>query len=241
MHDCPHLATLVASGLTLKPLFPRFSLVQYDKPTAWCTPENLHLKEMLKELADDAEVSLDFVIDLHSHSTAMNAFCYINMEENDMRKMQSELFFLRLFSQENAQFSLSSSRGLLSINVSCSLHQPVPPVVSLCDETVLCSYLFCSPNLWCGYGCVLMAYTRSQRFLNVSSRFPHGFHDVTFQFVAIRANSAPVDAHFQKLFRLTLIATPSKSPSSATRSLCDVLLMEEKSTANLMISMGVYF
>jgi hypothetical protein len=121
MHDCPHLATLVASGLTLKPLFPRFSLVQYDKPTAWCTPENLHLKEMLKELADDAEVSLDFVIDLHSHSTAMNAFCYINMEENDMRKMQSELLFLRLFSQENAQFSLSSSRGLLSINVSCSL------------------------------------------------------------------------------------------------------------------------
>ena len=50
----------------------------------------------------------------------------------------------------------------------------------------------------------------------------------SFQFVAIRANSAPVDAHFQRLFRLTLIATPSKSPSSATRSLCDVLLMEER-------------
>ena len=27
-----------------------------------------------------APVSLDFVIDLHSHSTAMNAFCYINLE-----------------------------------------------------------------------------------------------------------------------------------------------------------------
>jgi predicted deacylase len=94
---------------------------QYDKPTAWCTPENLHLKEMLKALAEegehgDAPVSLDFVIDLHSHSTAMNAFCYINLEENDTPKMQSQLLFLRLLSQENAHFSLSASRGVLHMH-----------------------------------------------------------------------------------------------------------------------------
>jgi len=118
MQDCPHLATLVASGLTLKPLFPRFSLVQYDKPTAWCTPENLHLKEMLKELADDAEVSLDFVIDLHSHSTAMNAFCYINMEENDMRRCKASCFSYACSARRTRNF-----RSLLH-EVSCPSMSP---------------------------------------------------------------------------------------------------------------------
>jgi hypothetical protein len=47
---------------------------QYADPTEWCTPENYHLKKMLRGLANDSNVALDFVIDLHSHSTAMNGF-----------------------------------------------------------------------------------------------------------------------------------------------------------------------
>lgn len=83
---------------------------QYDKPTAWCMPENFHLKTLLKDIADSPAASLDFVIDLHSHSTAMNAFCYVNLLENDLAKMQQELLFLRLFSNQSHMFSLSSSK-----------------------------------------------------------------------------------------------------------------------------------
>jgi hypothetical protein len=45
---------------------------QYAEPSEWCTPENFHLKEMLGRLAKDPNIALDFIIDLHSHSTAMN-------------------------------------------------------------------------------------------------------------------------------------------------------------------------
>ena len=43
-------------------------------------------QEMLRTLAQDSHVALDFVVDLHSHSTAMNAFCYVNLVANDLAR-----------------------------------------------------------------------------------------------------------------------------------------------------------
>ena len=65
---------------------------------------------MLKGLADDPNVSLDFVIDMHSHSTAMNAFCYVNLLKDNEALMLESLQFLRLLSTSCSMFSLSASR-----------------------------------------------------------------------------------------------------------------------------------
>jgi hypothetical protein len=73
-------------------------------------PEIYYLKELLKTLAENPKVSLDFVIDLHAHSTAVGAFCYVNLLENDLAKMQQELLFLRLLSTQTPMFSLSTSK-----------------------------------------------------------------------------------------------------------------------------------
>jgi len=102
---------------------------QYDAPSAWCTPENFHLKEMLKNLAGSPHASLDFVVDLHSHSTAMNAFCYVNLLENDLAKMQQELLFLRLFSTHSKQFSLSSSKVCCDPTKTGTGRRSLPEVV----------------------------------------------------------------------------------------------------------------
>jgi len=42
---------------------------------------------MMKTLSDDSSISLDFVVDMHAHSTSMNAFCFVNLDE-DLGKMQ---------------------------------------------------------------------------------------------------------------------------------------------------------
>lgn len=41
-----------------------------------------------RSMGSDPGISLDFVLDLHAHSTSMNAFCYVNLLDNDMAKMQ---------------------------------------------------------------------------------------------------------------------------------------------------------
>ncbi|KAJ1481229.1 hypothetical protein T484DRAFT_2744480 [Baffinella frigidus] len=61
-------------------------------------------------MGSDPGISLDFVLDLHAHSTSMNAFCYVNLLDNDMAKMQKELIFLRLLANNCKMFSLNNSR-----------------------------------------------------------------------------------------------------------------------------------
>jgi hypothetical protein len=46
---------------------------QWANPSASLDPENFKVKELLRALGADPGVSLDFVLDLHAHSTAMNA------------------------------------------------------------------------------------------------------------------------------------------------------------------------
>ena len=45
----------------------------------------------MKTLSNDASISLDFVIDMHAHSTSMNAFCFVNLDE-DLGKMNRSLY-----------------------------------------------------------------------------------------------------------------------------------------------------
>eukprot|EP00285_Hemiselmis_virescens_P001134 CAMPEP_0173408928 /NCGR_PEP_ID=MMETSP1356-20130122/70955_1 /TAXON_ID=77927 ORGANISM="Hemiselmis virescens, Strain PCC157" /NCGR_SAMPLE_ID=MMETSP1356 /ASSEMBLY_ACC=CAM_ASM_000847 /LENGTH=197 /DNA_ID=CAMNT_0014370303 /DNA_START=17 /DNA_END=606 /DNA_ORIENTATION=+ len=42
---------------------------QWDTPSPWCHTENYHIKQMMQSLGDDPCLSLDFVIDMHAHST----------------------------------------------------------------------------------------------------------------------------------------------------------------------------
>lgn len=82
---------------------------QWESPSIWCHPENYHIKQILHTLTQDPGISLDFVIDMHAHSTSMNAFCFVNLEE-DFNKMQRELHFLRLLDANSRMFSLSNTR-----------------------------------------------------------------------------------------------------------------------------------
>jgi len=82
---------------------------QWESPSEWCHPENYHIKQMLHTLTQDAGISLDFVIDMHAHSTSMNAFCFVNLEE-DLAKMQRELGFLRILDANSRMFSLNNTR-----------------------------------------------------------------------------------------------------------------------------------
>ena len=57
-----------------------------------------------RSMGRDPSISLDFVLDMHAHSTAMNAFCFVNLLDNDMAKMQKVPL-------ENAPFSSEKSRS----------------------------------------------------------------------------------------------------------------------------------
>uniref|UniRef100_A0A7S4NYK6 Peptidase M14 domain-containing protein n=2 Tax=Guillardia theta TaxID=55529 RepID=A0A7S4NYK6_GUITH len=126
---------------------------QWANPAEWLVPENYHVKSLIKELADDPWISLDFVIDMHAHSTSMNAFCFVNLVADDSRdisRMQDELTFLRLMSINCKMFSLNSSRICCDPSKLGTGRRELPQVVQ--DHThcyTLEASFFCYQNVGC--------------------------------------------------------------------------------------------
>mmetsp|Transcript_42855 Transcript_42855/g.67181 ORF Transcript_42855/g.67181 Transcript_42855/m.67181 type:complete len:175 (+) Transcript_42855:161-685(+) len=102
---------------------------QWGEPSAWLQTENYHIKKLLKELGDDPALSLDFVLDLHAHSTSMNAFCFVNLLENDWGLMQKELSLLRMLDNNCKMFSLASSRVCCDPSKHGTGRRAIPEVV----------------------------------------------------------------------------------------------------------------
>lgn len=92
----------------------RCSLMGFDlnrywhEPASWAHPSILATKQLLIDLNDDPHVSLDFYIDLHAHSTALNGFMYGNVYEDDERFEQHSVF-PRLLCSNSEDFSFSNT------------------------------------------------------------------------------------------------------------------------------------
>lgn len=92
----------------------RSSLMGFDlnrywlEPSTWAHPTILATKQLLFEMNEDPNISLDFYIDLHAHSTMMNGFMYGNIYEDEDR-YERQAVFPRLLCLNAEDFSLSST------------------------------------------------------------------------------------------------------------------------------------
>eukprot|EP00698_Gefionella_okellyi_P002295 TRINITY_DN12107_c0_g1_i1.p1 TRINITY_DN12107_c0_g1~~TRINITY_DN12107_c0_g1_i1.p1 ORF type:complete len:435 (-),score=66.82 TRINITY_DN12107_c0_g1_i1:93-1397(-) len=55
----------------------------WQSPSMWSQPAIASTKRMLLEYATDPDTQLDFVIDIHAHTTMMNGFMYGNVREDE--------------------------------------------------------------------------------------------------------------------------------------------------------------
>jgi len=92
----------------------RCSLMGFDlnrywlEPSSWAHPTIIATKQLLLEMNDDPNISLDFYIDLHAHSTMMNGFMYGNVYEDEDR-YERQAVFPKLLCLNAEDFSLSST------------------------------------------------------------------------------------------------------------------------------------
>lgn len=92
----------------------RCSLMGFDlnrfwqEPSPWAHPSILATKQILLKMNDDSNVDLDFYIDLHAHSTAMNGFMYGNVYDEEDR-FEDHSVFPRLLCSNAEDFSLSGT------------------------------------------------------------------------------------------------------------------------------------
>ncbi|XP_014670115.1 PREDICTED: cytosolic carboxypeptidase 6-like [Priapulus caudatus] len=92
----------------------RCSLMGYDlnrywsDPSAWAHPALYTTKQYLTALGQNENVQLDFFIDLHAHSTLLNAFMFGNAFD-DSGRMEKQSVFPRLMSVNVEDFSLSNT------------------------------------------------------------------------------------------------------------------------------------
>jgi len=86
-----------------------FDLNRYwDEPSPWAHPSIVATKQLLLEMDENPLISLDFYIDLHAHSTAMNSFMFGNVYEDESRFEQHSIF-PRLLSANAEDFSYSDT------------------------------------------------------------------------------------------------------------------------------------
>eukprot|EP00112_Aurelia_sp_Birch-Aquarium-sp1_P023205 Seg6818.2 transcript_id=Seg6818.2/GoldUCD/mRNA.D3Y31 product="Cytosolic carboxypeptidase 6" protein_id=Seg6818.2/GoldUCD/D3Y31 len=92
----------------------RCSLMGFDlnrywlEPSLWAHPTIVATKELLLSMNEDPNISLDFYLDLHAHSTMMNGFMYGNVYEDEDR-YERQAVFPRLLCLNAEDFSLSST------------------------------------------------------------------------------------------------------------------------------------
>ncbi|XP_026857100.1 cytosolic carboxypeptidase 6 isoform X2 [Electrophorus electricus] len=92
----------------------RCSLMGFDlnrhwqDPSPWAHPTLHAVKQLIVQMNQDPKVSLEFYIDVHSHSTMMNGFMYGNVFEEEGR-VQRQAVFPRLLCHNAPDFSLSST------------------------------------------------------------------------------------------------------------------------------------
>ena len=92
----------------------RCSLMGFDlnrywlEPSSWAHPTIVATKQLLLGMNEDPNISLDFYIDLHAHSTMMNGFMYGNIYEDEDR-YERQAVFPKLLCLNAEDFSLSST------------------------------------------------------------------------------------------------------------------------------------
>ena len=80
----------------------------WNEPSPWAHPSIVATKQLLLDMDEDQQTSLDFYIDLHAHSTAMSGFMYGNFYDEEDRLEQHSVF-PRLLSTNAEDFSYSST------------------------------------------------------------------------------------------------------------------------------------
>uniref|UniRef100_A0A4W4DUS8 AGBL carboxypeptidase 4 n=1 Tax=Electrophorus electricus TaxID=8005 RepID=A0A4W4DUS8_ELEEL len=80
----------------------------WQDPSPWAHPTLHAVKQLIVQMNQDPKVSLEFYIDVHSHSTMMNGFMYGNVFEEEGR-VQRQAVFPRLLCHNAPDFSLSST------------------------------------------------------------------------------------------------------------------------------------
>lgn len=92
----------------------RCSLMGFDlnrhwqEPSPWAHPTLVACKNLLMQLDEDANVHLDFYIDIHAHSTMMNGFMYGNIYDEEER-FERQAVYPRLLCANAEDFSLSNT------------------------------------------------------------------------------------------------------------------------------------
>ena len=92
----------------------RSSLMGFDlnrywlDPSTWAHPTIVATKKLLISMDQDPNISLDFYVDLHAHSTMMNGFMYGNIYEDEDR-YERQAVFPKLLCFNAEDFSLSST------------------------------------------------------------------------------------------------------------------------------------
>ncbi|XP_054905031.1 cytosolic carboxypeptidase 6 isoform X2 [Poeciliopsis prolifica] len=91
----------------------RCSLMGFDlnrhwqDPSPWAHPTLHAVKQLIVQMNQDPSVSLEFYIDIHSHSTMLNGFMYGNVFEDEER-VQRQAVFPRLLCQNAPDFSFDA-------------------------------------------------------------------------------------------------------------------------------------
>ncbi|CAF0742118.1 unnamed protein product [Adineta steineri] len=80
----------------------------WNDPSHWAHPEIYGIKTHIMKLNEDADIELDFFIDIHAHSTMMNGFMYGNVYE-DANRFEKHNFFPRLLSRNAEDFSINNT------------------------------------------------------------------------------------------------------------------------------------
>ena len=92
----------------------RCSLMGFDlnrhwqEPSPWAHPTLVACKNHLMQLDEDANVHLDFYIDIHAHSTMMNGFMYGNIYDEEER-FERQAVYPRLLCANAEDFSMSNT------------------------------------------------------------------------------------------------------------------------------------
>ncbi|XP_059468495.1 cytosolic carboxypeptidase 6 [Neocloeon triangulifer] len=99
----------------------------WHQSSPWSHPALHTLLQMLQELDNDKNVNLDFVIDLHAHSSLLGAFIYGNTYE-DVYRYERHIVYQKLlaqnaedFCQANTMYNRDSSKAGTARRYICSL------------------------------------------------------------------------------------------------------------------------
>ncbi|CAG0906886.1 unnamed protein product [Darwinula stevensoni] len=99
---------------------------QWTEPSQWAHPTVFSAKNLISDIDEDKNADLDFVIDLHAHTSLLGAFVYGNIYD-DVYRYERHIVFPKMLSQVAEDYNANNcvyNRDPQKVNCARSVSQP---------------------------------------------------------------------------------------------------------------------